>query len=81
MYCTVWLRLFKILPSSLWWVNSYEILEKKVDRKFEDAKEHLATKEGLAREVGEAKADMIKWIFIFWVGQIVAMIAIVKLLM
>jgi len=29
MYCTVWLRLFKILPSSLWWVNSYEILEKK----------------------------------------------------
>jgi len=23
MYCTVWLRLFKILPSSLWWVNSY----------------------------------------------------------
>ncbi len=43
-----------------------EILEKKVDRKFEDAKQTMATKEDLAN----AKAELIKWMFIFWIGQI-----------
>ena len=28
-------------------------------------------------EIGEAKADTIKWIFIFWIGQIGALLAIV----
>jgi len=43
-----------------------EILEKKVDHKFEDAKQLLATKEDLANN----KAELIKWMFIFWIGQI-----------
>jgi hypothetical protein len=29
----------------------------------------LATKEDLARESGNIKVDMIKWKFVFWVGQ------------
>jgi hypothetical protein len=40
----------------------------------------LATKEDLAREIGNTnakiescKAEVIKWMFIFWVGQLVAM--------
>ena len=43
-----------------------ELLEKKVDRKFEEAKLTLATKEDLAN----TKADIIKWMFIFWMGQV-----------
>lgn len=34
--------------------------------KFEEAKQYLATKEDLAKQ----KADIIKWMFIFWVGTI-----------
>jgi hypothetical protein len=50
-----------------------EILEKKVDDKFEEAKQVLATKEDIARldiKIAEAKAELIKWMFIFWIGQI-----------
>ena len=43
-----------------------QILETRVDRKFEDAKHQLATKEDLAN----TKADIIKWMFIFWVGTV-----------
>jgi hypothetical protein len=42
----------------------------------------LATKEDIAnvrRVVGEAKADTIKWMFIFWIGQAEATLAIIFL--
>ena len=51
-----------------------EILEKKVDKKFDDAKELLATKKDLA----DTKAELIKWMFIFWVSQLATFIAIAK---
>jgi len=48
------------------------------EQKF--AEKNLATKEDLANvkselkvEISNTKADMIKWIFIFWVGQLAAM--------
>jgi len=44
--------------------NEAEIV-KAVERKIE----HLTTKEDLAN----SKADMIKWMFIFWVAQLGAM--------
>ena len=50
-----------------------EILEKKVDDKFEEAKHVLVTKEDTARldiKIVETKAELIKWMFIFWIGQI-----------
>jgi hypothetical protein len=43
----------------------------------------LATKDDLAnvrKEIGEAKADTIKWMFIFWIGQVGAMLTIALLL-
>lgn len=46
------------------------IMETKIDKKFEDACQVLATKEDLAKQIGEAKADLIKWMFIFWIGQV-----------
>jgi len=43
-----------------------EILEKRVEKKFEESKELLATKKDLT----EVKSEIIKWMFIFWIGTI-----------
>lgn len=40
---------------------------------------HLATKDDLAivrKEISESTADIFKWMLIFWIGQIVATLAI-----
>jgi hypothetical protein len=42
----------------------------------------LATKADMAnvrREMGEIKADTIKWMFVFWIGQVGATLAMVLL--
>jgi hypothetical protein len=44
-------------------------------KEFDSKKDSLATKEDLAN----VRSDVIKWMFIFWVGQLAAMIAIAKL--
>lgn len=49
-----------------------EILEKKVDHKFEDAKQLLALKEDLVN----TKVDLIKWMVGFWIAQMVANIGL-----
>lgn len=56
-----------------------EYVETKVEKEFDSKRDVLATKEDLAREIGNTKSEIIKWMFIFWVGQLAAMIAIVKL--
>jgi hypothetical protein len=57
-----------------------EILEKKVDHKFEDAKQTLATKEDLAN----TKVDLIKWMVALLLGLFIALVgamaAIIKLM-
>ena len=57
-----------------------EILEKKGDNKFEDAKQTLATKEDLAN----TKVDIIRWMFALVVGLFIALVgsmaAIIKLM-
>jgi len=50
------------------------ILDTKVDKKFDEAKQLIATKENLA----DTKTDIIKWMFIFWIGQLASFIAIAK---
>jgi len=49
-----------------------EILDKKVDKKFDDAKLTLATKD----DVTQAKLDMVKWMVGFWVVQMAAIIGL-----
>ena len=59
-----------------------EILERKVDSKFDDAKQTIATKEDIAKleiKIAESKADTLKWVFIFLMGQLAAIVGIVKL--
>ncbi|MBU3661533.1 MAG: hypothetical protein FGM14_16845 [Flavobacteriales bacterium] len=55
------------------------ILETKVDQKFEDAKQVLATKEDIARldlKIAETKVDLIKWMVGFWIAQMAAIIGL-----
>ena len=50
-----------------------EYVESKVEKSINKEKDILATKIDLA----EVKADIIKWMFIFWIGQIAVTLAIV----
>jgi hypothetical protein len=57
-------------------------IEAVVDNKLDQKKDVLATKEDIGnvrREIAEAKADTIKWMFIFWIGQIGALLGIILL--
>ena len=49
-----------------------DILEKKVDKKYDEAKNILATKE----DVTQAKLDMVKWMVGFWIVQMAAIIGL-----
>lgn len=44
-------------------------IEEKIKGEVDSKTSILATKEDLARESGNIRADMIKWMFVFWVGQ------------
>lgn len=52
------------------------ILETRVDKKFEEAKSVLATKEDLARDIGNAKVHLIKWSVGLWIAQMAAIIGL-----
>ncbi len=61
-----------------------DFVEQRVEHSFDSAKSALATKEDLLKmqmelrvEMKEQKSEMIKWMFLFWVGQIGATIGIV----
>lgn len=61
----------------------FKYIDNKTERSVEASIKSLATKDDLAtvkyelgKDIAEAKADTIKWMFIFWVGQVGAMIAI-----
>jgi hypothetical protein len=49
-------------------------VESKVDRRLEEKTNIFATKEDLAN----VKAEIIKWMFIFWIGQLASFIGIAK---
>ena len=59
-------------------------LEQSVDSKFDQQKEILASKSDIAQvkqEISNTRADLIKWLFIFWIGQILAVLAIVNFIL
>ncbi len=67
-------------------------IETKVEKAFDRKKDVLATKEDISllkedlaklegkleTKIAETKADIIKWMFIFWIGQLASFIAIAK---
>lgn len=52
-----------------------EYVESRVEKKLAEKKDILATKEDLAN----LKADIIKWMFLFWIGQLASLIAILQI--
>ena len=59
-----------------------EGIKQEVKNEFDNKKDSLATKEDIAKldvKISETKAEIIKWMFIFWVGQMATTVAIVKL--
>ena len=53
-----------------------------IEREINSRIEHLATKEDLnstKNELHGVKAELIKWMFIFWIGQVIATFSFVML--
>ncbi len=48
--------------------NLTSYIAEKIRDEFNDRSQHLATKVDLAN----TKTDVIKWMFVFWIGQIAA---------
>jgi hypothetical protein len=80
---TAWL--YKLLSDKLGSDTTeamFKYIDSKTERSVEATIKTLATKDDIAnvrKEIGEVKADMIKWMFIFWIGQIGATLAILLL--
>ena len=78
-------RLYKLLSDKLGSDTTeamFKYIDSKTERSVEATIKTLATKDDIAnvrKEIGEAKADTIKWMFIFWVGQVGAMLIVALL--
>lgn len=66
----------------------FKYIDNKTERSVEATIKSLATKDDIAHQIGEVrkeaaenKADTIKWMFIFWIGQVGAMLAIALLIL
>ena len=82
-------RLYKLLSDKLGSDTTeamFKYIDNKTERSVEATIKTLATKDDLQlvkdeisnvrKEAGDNKADTIKWMFIFWIGQVGAMLAI-----
>lgn len=74
-------RLYKLLTDKLGSDTTeamFKYIDNKTERSVEATIKTLATKDDIAtvrREASEHKAETIKWMFIFWIGQIAVTIA------
>ncbi len=60
-----------------------EYVETKIEKQFELKKDVLATRQDIAElklEMANHKSEMIKWMFLFWIGQVLVMISIIVLI-
>ena len=70
-----------------------EYIDAKVEKKLEEKKDVLATKEDIANlraatkgdiltlevKLEKTRADLIKWMFLFWIGQLASLLAILQI--
>ena len=57
-----------------------EYIETKVEKSIEKEKDVLASKADIYKieiKISETKSEIIKWMFVFWIGQIAVTLAIV----
>jgi hypothetical protein len=80
-------RLYKLLSEKLGNDTAeamFKYIDNKTERSVEATIKTLATKDDIAnvrKEINEAKAENIKWMFIFWIGNVGAMLAIALLIL
>jgi uncharacterized protein YjdB len=80
-------RLYKLLTEKLGNDTTeamFKYIDNKTERSVEATIKTLATKDDIAnvrKEISEAKAENIKWMFIFWIGNVGAMLAIALLIL
>jgi hypothetical protein len=78
-------RLYKLLSEKLGSDTAeamFKYIDNKTERSVEASIKTLATKEDLAKvkdDVSQEISNSVKWMFIFWIGQVGATIAIVFL--
>lgn len=70
-----------------------EYIETKVDKNFDEKKDFLATKQDISSlemstkqeianleiKIETTRADLIKWMFLFWIGQIATIAALIRI--
>ncbi len=57
-------------------------IEEVIDNKFQNEKDRIATKDDILQlkiEMKDQKSEIIKWMFLFWIGQIAVTLALVYL--
>ncbi|HSU27261.1 MAG TPA: hypothetical protein VLJ68_02700 [Chitinophagaceae bacterium] len=62
--------------------NLTSYIEGRIEEEVNNKSQMLATKQDLANvreELANVKAEIIKWMFIFWIGQIAALFGIIFL--
>ncbi|MDB5109464.1 MAG: hypothetical protein JWR67_578 [Mucilaginibacter sp.] len=60
----------------------FKYIDNKTERSVEATIKTLATKDDSAsvrKEIADSKSETVKWMFIFWIGQVCATIVIVML--
>lgn len=79
------IELYEILKSKIGEKEAkvlVEYIEAKVEKKLDEKKDILATKQDIAMvkiDIEKSRADIIKWMFLFWIGQLASLIAILQL--
>ena len=84
--------LFTVISVSAQWEYEKQITDDELTKelvtkgKLRATEERLrgeikSREERLRREIHKWRADTIKWMFIFWIGQIAALTAIIKLML
>ena len=59
-----------------------KITEERLKREIEEVRGEIrSTEERLRTEIHRWRADTIKWMFIFWIGQLVAFVGILKFML
>ena len=78
-------RLYKLLSDELGNDTTgalFKYIDNKTERAVSAAVKTIATKEDIAiirKTIGKTKADILKWMFFFWVGQIGVVLGIILL--
>ncbi len=86
MMSTLEFRVYEIFKNKLGEKEAetnIQFVEEKSQEKIDGKKDVFLTKDDkveLVEKIESSKTDIIKWMFVFWIGQVAATIAIFKLI-